>query len=351
MLRNHFRAAALGAFLVGFSAMPGQAAPSAVKLTAAQERSMGLRLTAAQGATETPLASLPASIAPPLNGRVVASVPFAGTVVRVDALEGQIVKAGQILAVLFSQDALRVSTELARAQAEVRMADAAAARARTLASEGVVAGARAEEAEARAAQARALAAESRRLLSSAGGATGRPGEYALRAPIAGRVAQMNLQPGGGLGAMAPAVVIDRNDKLWVEARLPAALIGKVSAGDAVEVEGTRGRVLAAGTSIDPRTRSAVLRAELAAPAGLVPGQATSVTVFAKAPVGAVATPRNALTRIGGRDAVFVQTATGYQPVFVKVIGLSDAGAVVSGLAPGAQVVSSGVSQLKSAADR
>jgi len=161
MLRNHFRAAALGAFLVGFSAMPGQAAPSAVKLTAAQERSMGLRLTAARGATETPLASLPASIAPPLNGRVVASVPFAGTVVRVDALEGQIVKAGQILAVLFSQDALRVSTELARAQAEVRMADAAAARARTLASEGVVAGARAEEAEARAAQARALAAESR----------------------------------------------------------------------------------------------------------------------------------------------------------------------------------------------
>lgn len=341
----------LSALLVGLGAGPGQAAPAALKLTAVQERSMGLRLAVARSATEIPLATLPASITPPLNGRVVASAPFAGTVVRVDVLEGQTVRAGQVLAVLFSQDALRTSTELARAQAEVRMAEAAARRARILAKEGVIAGARAEEAEARAAQARALAAESRRLLASAGGASGRPGEYALRAPIAGRVAQLSLQPGGGLEAMAPAVVIDRDDKLWVEARLPAALIGKVRAGDAVEVAGTRGRVVAAGASIDPRTRSAVMRAELTAPAGLVPGQTANVTVFGKAPAGAVVAPRAALTRIGGRDAVFVRTAAGYEPLFVKVAGLSSASAVVTGLPPGAQVVSSGVSQLKSAAGR
>lgn len=351
MPRRHFWSAAVGALALWPAAPAPQAAPAAVQLTAAQERGMGLRLATTRAATEAPVATLPATVAPPLNGRVVASAPFAGTVVRVDVLEGQSVRAGQTLAVLFSQDALRAASELARAQAEVRVASSAAKRTRTLAEEGVVAGARAEEAEARAAQAQALAAEYRRLLASAGGSTGRPGEYALRAPIAGHVAQMNLQPGGGLEAMAPAVVIDRDDKLWVEARLPAALIGKVKAGDAVEIGGRRGRVVAAGSSIDPRTRSAMLRAELPAGSGLVPGRTTSVTVMGKAPANAVLAPRGAVTRVEGRDAVFVKTVAGYRPQFVTIHGQSDTIAVVTGLAPGVQVAAAGVSQLKSAAGR
>lgn len=312
---------------------------------------MGVRVATVTAASEAPLATLPATAAPPLNGRVVASSPFSGTVVRVDVLEGQTVKAGQTLAVLFSQDALRVSSDLAQAQAELRVAEAAARRTRTLAKEGIVAGARAEESEARAAQARAMVNENRRLLSSAGGDAGRPGEYALRAPIAGRVSQLNLQPGGGLEAMAPAVVIDRDDRLWVEARLPAALIGKVTIGDAVEVRGLRGRVIAAGSAIDPRTRSAVLRAELPPGSGLVPGRATSVTVMGKAPAGAVALPRAGVTRVGGRDTVFVKTSNGYRPQVVTVLGLSDTIAVVTGLKAGAQVAGAGVSQLKAAAGR
>lgn len=351
MPSRHRWPAALGALAAVLSAASVAAAPAAIQLSPAQERNMGVRAVAVTAATETPLATLPATAAPPLNGRVVASAPFAGTVVRVDVLEGQSVKAGQRLAVLFSQEALRVSSDLAQAQAEVRAAEAAAKRTRTLAQEGIIAGARAEEAEARAAQARALANENRRLLSSAGGPTGRPGEYALRAPIAGRVSQLNLQPGGGLEAMAPAVVIDRDDRLWVEARLPASLIGKVAIGNAVEVAGVRGRVIAAGSAIDPRTRSAVLRAELPAGSGLVPGRATSVTVMGEAPASSVALPRAGVTRIDGRDAVFVKTSNGYRPQFVTVQGMSDTVAVVTGLKPGAVVAGAGVSQLKAAAGR
>lgn len=351
MAKSRLLTAAAAASLICLTPVGALAAPSALPLTAAQERAMGVRTVASRSATEAPLASLPATITPPLNGRVVASAPFAGTVVRVDALEGQSVKAGQTLAVLFSQDALRTSSELARANAEVRVAEAAARRTRTLAAEGVVAGARAEEAEARAAQARAFAAESRRLLASAGGATGRPGEYALRAPISGRVAQMNLQPGGGLEAMAPAVVIDRDDKLWVEARIPAALIGRIKAGDAVQVGSVRGRVVAAGASVDPRTRSAMMRAELQGAAGLVPGRTTTVTVLGKAPPEAVQVPRSALTKIQGRDAVFIKTPSGYRAQFVTVAGQSDAAAVIGGLGAGVPVVASGVSQLKSASGR
>ncbi|WP_293458454.1 efflux RND transporter periplasmic adaptor subunit [Phenylobacterium sp.] len=326
-------------------------APPAVPLTAAQARNMGLRTATATAATEAALATLPGVTTPPLNGRVIVSAPFAGTVVQVDVLEGQAVKAGQRLAVVYSQDALRVSSALVAAQAEARTAEAAARRARTLANEGIIAGARAEEAEARAAQARAMASENSRLLAGAGGGTGKAGEYALRAPISGHISQLSLQPGGGVEAMAPAIVVDRDDRLWVEARLPAALIGQVKVGAGVEVGGVRGRVVAAGTAIDPRTRSAVLRAELPPGTGLAPGRAVQLTVMGSAPAGSVAVPRSSLTRLDGRDAVFVRASDGYRPQIVTVQGVSRTLAVVTGLAPGAVVASAGVSQLKAAAGR
>lgn len=350
MSKRHYWTAAL-ALAISLEGAGALAASAAIQLSPAQARSMGLSNATVVAVAEAPLATLPGLATPPLNGRVVASVPFAGTVVRVDVLEGQTVKAGQRLAVLFSQDALRVSSELAQAQAQAAAANAAAKRTKILAQEGIIAGARAEEAEARAAQARAVVGQNRRLLSSAGGATGRPGEYALRAPIAGRVSQLNLQPGGGLEAMAPAVVIDRDDRLWVEARLPAALIGKVVIGGAVEVEGLRGRIIAAGSAIDPRTRSAVLRAELPRGSSLVPGRATSVTVLGKAPSGSVSLPRAGVVRLNGRDTVFVKTGNGYRAQAVVVQGLSSTRAVVTGLKPGVLVAVAGVSQLKAAAGR
>lgn len=325
--------------------------PPPVPVTAAQARNMGLRVATAKPATEAALATLPGVVTPPLNGRVIVSAPFAGTVVQVHVLEGEQVAAGQRLATVFSQDALRISSDLIAAQAQARAADAAARRARTLADEGIIAGARAEEAQARAAEARALAAQNGRLLSSAGGSAGRAGEYTLRAPIAGHVSQLALQPGGGLEAMAPAAVIDRDGRLWVEARLPAALIGKVKVGAGVEAAGVRGRVVAAGTAIDPRTRSAMLRAELPSGTGLPPGRAVSITVMGPAPAGAVAVPRASLTRIDGKDAVFLRTSAGYRAQTVAVHGLSRVDAVITGIAPGAVVASAGVSQLKTAAGR
>lgn len=311
---------------------------------------MGLRTAVASPVSEAPVATLSATAAPAMNGRMVAAAPFAGTVLRVDVLEGQEVRAGQALALLFSQDALRVGAELAQAEAELHAADAASRRARTLAAEGIIAGARAEEASARAGQARALVSEKRRLLSATGGG-GRAGEYVLRAPIAGRVSQLNLQPGAGVEAMAPAVVIDRGGQTWLEARLPAPQAGRVKVGAAVEAEGRRGRVVAVGSAIDARTRSVILRAELPPEADVVPGRAVWMTVYAKAPPGAVSVPRTAVVAVDGRDTVFARTAAGFQPVPVALVGQSSTAAVVTGLRPGIPVATAGVSQLKAAAGR
>lgn len=337
--------------LIAFLALPPAALAAPLKLAPAQEKAMGLAYAQAAPTALAPLASLAASVTPPMSGRKIVAAPFAGMVMEVHVLEGQAVRAGAPLATLFSRDALSVSSELAQARAELNAAAAAARRTRTLANEGIVAGARAEEAEARAAQARAMVNERQRLMSVAGGAGARPGEYILRAPIAGKVAQLDLQPGGAVEAMAMAAVIDRDDRLWLEARLPPAFMGKVMVGAPVRVGQTEGKVIAVGSSIDPRTRSVVLRAEIGSGSGLAPGRTTTMTVMGKAPAGAVSIPRSALTQLGGRDSVFVRGQQGYAAQAVSVVGAAGDRAVVTGLAPGATVVTSGVIQLKSAAGR
>ena len=316
-------------------------------LSAAQEAAMGVVLATAKPASSAPLAAAPATVTPPLNGRRVVSSPFAGTVSRVHVLEGQTVKGGAPLVTLFSRDVLTISSELAQSQAELRVADAAARRTQILASEGVIAGARAEEAQARAAQARALVNERRRLLSG-GGASG---EYVLRAPVAGRVAVLHAQPGGGLEAMAPAVTLDRADKLWIEARISPAIARKLQVGYGVRVGATSGRVVALGASIDPKTRSLPLRAELEGVADLAPGQAVSVTLLAPAPAGAQSIPRSALLQAPDGAKVFVKTGSGYQAQPVAVVGVAGPEAVVTGLPTGARVAAAGAAQLKSALGR
>lgn len=325
------------------TATASAAAP--VTLSASQEKAMGIVLAAAKPASDAPVAALPGAVTPPLNGRRVVAAPFAGTVMRVHVLEGQAVKAGAPLVTLFSREALSVSSELVQNQAELRVAEASARRLQQLASEGVIAGARAEEAQARLAQARAMVNERRRLLAGAGG-TG--GEYVLRAPAAGRVAAITAQPGGGLEAMAPAVTLDSADRLWVEAHVSPEIARKLKVGYPMRVGDVSGRIVALGASIDPKTRSLPLRAELSATSGLAPGQTVTLTLLSPAPAGAQAIPRGALVQDHAGARVFVKTAAGYEARPVTVVGVAGAEAVVTGLSSGARVAASGASQLKSA---
>lgn len=308
---------------------------------------MGIATVAAVAAAERPIVTLAAVAAPPLNGRMAIAATFAGTVLRVEVIEGQSVKAGEKLALILSQDALRAETELRQAEAEYGAAAAAAKRTRLLAEEGIVAGARAEEAGAHAAQARAAVEEKRRLLSMAGERTGRPGEYVLTAPIAGRVAQLNLKPGEGIAAIATALVIDRTDRLWLEAKLPAARLGHIPDHAVAEAAGMRGHVVAVGSAIDPRTRSVVLRAEIPGGSSLIPGSPATLTILGPAPAGAVSLPRAAVLRSDSEDTVFIREADGYRAEKIRIEGYAAERMVVTGaVKAGDNVVVDGVGQLK-----
>lgn len=340
---------AVGAALFALAAS-ALAAPVVVRLTPAQEKLLGVSLATLRPAAQSPLATLPATFVRPPAGRSAVSAPFEGTLVQVLVVEGQRVAANQVLGTVFSRSALDETAELRQADAEASVAAAAAARTRQLVQEGIVAGARQAEAEAREKAARAIAqAKAQSVRSAAIGASGR---YSLRSPFSGRVASAPVGPGEGVAAMSTVFVVDREDRIQVEAMMPASLAGRVVEGARAVVEGVEGRVIAVGAVIDPKTRSLTVRAEAPPQPGFIPGKPTRLDLYADGQGGLTA-PRAALTTIGGRTVAFVRSAAGYTPQPVQVLGYSGDTAVIAGpgLRAGARVAVTGVSELKARSAR
>ena len=340
-------------FAIAFAAalsLPASAAILAVSPQQAQR--LGIRTAPVQAAATKPALSVLGRVMPAPDARVPVPAPFAGTLKSLVRLEGETVNKGDALAVIVSADMRASLAKFEAQQARARSAQAAAERARLLVKEGIAPPRRAEEADAEAAPASADLAALRSAMARA--ARGGDGEYRLLAPAAGRVAAIQAEIGEAVAAMQPVMAIDTSDAMWVEGALPAAQIGQVHAGDGVTVDGARasGVVTAAGTSIDPRTRSAMLRARLSNAAGLVRGQTVRLTVSSRAEQGSFALPRNSVAELKSGTAVFVQRGGGFEAVPVRVLARGAQTATVAGpLALGERVAVTGVSELEAVSAR
>lgn len=268
---------------------------------------------------------------------------------RTMVVEGDSVRRGQALAVISSRDVLSLASDLARANARLGVASMNAGRLSQLDREGIIAGARADEARAIATEARVDVSEKSRILRLVNGHGG-SGTYTLVAPISGRVTAATIQTGSPVDGSTAPYVIDAADRYEVEAQLPERLIAKVRPGMAIRLGTLRGTVTAVGSTIDPATRSAMLKATLPAGSALVAGRATSIELFGPAPTGAVSVPTSAVTSLNGRDTVFVAAAGGYAARPVTAGGSSGGTTLLlSGVRAGEPVVSTGTSALKALA--
>jgi cobalt-zinc-cadmium efflux system membrane fusion protein len=333
------------ALALGF-ALWGVAAAD-VRLSPDQARALGVATAPLKAAVANSAATAPGVFVPRPQAREIVAPPFAGLVARVMVLEGQTVRASQPLAELVSREAAAAAADRSSAAAELRLAEAERARAARLVKEGIVAGSRLEQADARLQAARGVAASR----SAAGAGASASGRYVLRAPFAGRVAQVEAEAGQGLQALEAAFVIDRDGPIQVKANLPAALAGRVRIGDPARVEGADARVVAVGSVIDPKTRSISLRVETAARPGFIPGRSTVVEVLSPG-AGLLEAPRSAIARVGGKSVVFAVTGETYRPVPVEVVSVSGARVQLRGpLKAGTPVAVAGVSELQSQAGK
>lgn len=316
-------------------------------VTPQQVQRLGIRTAPARPATAEAVVSALGRVTPAPSARLPVSAPFAGTVKNLVRLEGERVKKGQALVTIVSADMRDYLAKYESAQARQRTTRAAAERAQALVKEGIAPASRAEQAGAEAA---AAAAELRALQSTMGrAARSGEGEYSLVAPADGRIASISVSTGEQVAAMQPVLALDTGSALWVEAALPASRIGQTAPGDRATVEGTAitGSVVAVGSSIDPRTRSAMVRVRLDGAPTLVPGQILRLSIAATADRGSFNVPRTAVTELKGKTVVFVASRDGFDPVPVRVLARGAELTTVAGpLKAGNQVAIVGVTELK-----
>jgi cobalt-zinc-cadmium efflux system membrane fusion protein len=236
-------------------------------------------------------------------------------------------------------------------------ARAAATRERELAESGLSPRKSLEEARRELAQAQAEHDAARSALGAAGAALeGGGGRYVVRAPFAGTVVARDAVSGKTAGAGQVLVQVADLSTMWAQLEVPEADAALVRPGQEVRIafEGTRAppreaKISRVAPAVDPASRTVRARVELPnRDRSLKAGVFLRARIRVTADHDALLVPREAIQRAEGRTLVFVKRGDGlYQPQPVET-GEADGALVevVSGLAPGAEVVTTGAFLLK-----
>ncbi|MBX5473138.1 MAG: efflux RND transporter periplasmic adaptor subunit, partial [Acetobacteraceae bacterium] len=251
---------------------------------------------------------------------------------------------------------LRIQLATARRQAE---------RARNLIDIGAVA---VKEYEAAEADARALEEAVRAQQSTLAGIETRLRRFgaptdsdasltAIRAPFAGVVIRTEAAPGDVVDSSSILFSIADLSRVYVEAQVYEKDIGKIRINQPALItvetypgEVFRGRVVAIKDILNPQTRTAAVRCELANPAGKL-----KLEMFANVAIPtadthlALTLPSDAVQTISRRQVVFVKKADlHFEAREVQVLGDGPRIKITAGLKEGELVVVRGAFQLKSA---
>ncbi len=268
---------------------------------------------------------------------------------------GQRVNAGELLAVLRSDDVAALQQQWMSADASAALAARALERDQSLFADGIIARQRLQAAEQEAAAAKfsasALAAQlersgyagSDRAALQSGKAM--PGRYYVKAPITGVVTHLRHVT-GDLVEAGEIVVSLAGDGLWVTAEIPARLAARIQTGQTLQLadHSVALTVRQIDQAVDTTTQTIGVLAELASTATVLPGQV--VTVVLPALEQGVVVPAEAVVRNGADRAVFVRNDAGVES---RVLVLQPFGAdylATNGLAAGEEVVVRGASVLK-----
>jgi cobalt-zinc-cadmium efflux system membrane fusion protein len=275
--------------------------------------------------------------------------------VKVDV--GDEVKEGQPLVVLTSAAVGADQARLAAARSRMEAARAAVAREEQLADSGLSPRKNLEETrrELAAAQAEHDAASS--ALGAAGAARDAGGgRYVLRAPFAGTVVARDAVAGKTAGAGQVLVQVADLSTMWAQLEVPEADAALVRPGQPVRIvfEATRGqpreaKISRVAASIDPASRTVRARVELPnRDRTLKAGAFLRAQIRVTVDHDALLVPRDAVQRAESRTLVFVKRGDGlFEPVAVRTGEVEgELVEVVSGLEPGAEVVTTGAFLLK-----
>jgi membrane fusion protein, heavy metal efflux system len=315
---------------------------------------------------------VPASIEPLSGGEAMVAAPAPGRFTAASlAAIGTTVNAGQVLGRLeprlsINEDRAALAGELVQAQVAVDAARADHARAERLLAERAVPARRVEDARRAmaSAEARLQAAQARlqqrdETLRSGGGAVS-GNAFSVRAPIAGRIAEVSATLGASYEEGAPLFRIVRTDRVEVRAQVPVSDVqaARGVADVALEIPGHPApvplrpeRVHDAGV-VDQKTNALPVQFEVANPGGvLLVGQHATAVLYHRDKLRGPAVNRQAVLTEAGRPYVWVQVG-GEQFARRSIeIAAKDGEwvGIKSGVKPGDRVVIKGAYEVQLAA--
>jgi cobalt-zinc-cadmium efflux system membrane fusion protein len=271
---------------------------------------------------------VPAVIEPLVGGDAIVSAPAAGRFAATRLLQlGTRVQAGQELGRIEPRlaeggaDRATLAAGVAEAQASIEAARADLARAERLLAERAVPARRVEEAqravkiaEARLEAARARLAQRDETLRTGGG-TAAGNAFVLRAPIAGRIAEVFAALGASYDEGTPLFRIVRTDRVELRALVPAsdAPLTETIQEIALEIPGRPDPLVVEALDmhdagvIDPQSRALPVQFDVDNRSGqLLIGQTATAILYTGARQRMPAVPKEAVLMEAGRPYVFVQ---------------------------------------------
>jgi membrane fusion protein (multidrug efflux system) len=285
---------------------------------------------------------------------VMVSADLPGTVARINFDSGKAVREGEILVEL---DTRQERAQLASLEAQRDLAKVNFGRMQELVNAGVISRMDYDQATAQQKATEANVAEIRATID----------RKTIRAPFSGILGIRKVNLGQYLPAGSPVVSNQSLNPIYVNVGVPQQTAAQVHVGRNLRVttEDVAGKVFAGSVTaidseVDPTTRNIQVQATLSNPEGkLRPGMFVQVEMPLGASRSVIALPASAINYAPYGDSVFVitdlkdptgKTYRGVRQQFVKVEGArGDQVAVISGLNPGEEVVTSGVFKLRNGA--
>lgn len=282
---------------------------------------------------------------------VTVSADLPGIVERIAFESGRTVADG---AVLVELDTRQERAQLAAAEAQLELARLNYARMDGLVDQDAVSRAEFDDAAAAQKQAEARIQEIRATMA----------RKTIRAPFAGELGLRQVNLGQYVAGGTAIVPLQSLDPIYVNFAVPqqeaqgmrrgrrVAIAAKDSAGGPLT-----GRISAVDSVVDETTRNVTVQATLANPQGrLRPGMFVQVQVALESARDVVPVPASAISYAPYGDSVFVvtdltdangQSYRGVRQQVVKIFGArGDQVAVTEGIAPGDEIVTSGVFKLR-----
>jgi membrane fusion protein, heavy metal efflux system len=281
----------------------------------------------------------------------------AGVVEAVSANLGQIVKKGQVLAVLASPALSEQRSELMAAQKRLSLAKTTYEREKKLWEEKISAEQDYLQARQVLREAEIALANAQQKLTAIGASVDTDSglnRYLLRAPFDGMVVEKHIALGEAVKEDGQVFTISDLSTVWAEISVPAKDLARVRVGEKVTIKASSfdstatGTVAYVGALIGEQTRTARARVLLSNPQGSWrPGLFVNVEVISNETEVPVTVLSEAIQSMDGKNVVFVRVGDGFvtQPVQT---GRSDGSRteIMSGLKTGMPYAAAGSFVLK-----